>query len=48
MVTGRCMKCKQQVEMQNPTERITKNGMKMMQGKCPKCGTKVSRIMGKA
>jgi len=48
MVSGRCMKCQEQREMVNPAERITKNGMRMMQGKCPKCGTTVSRIMGKA
>ncbi len=48
MVSGRCMKCKEQVEMSNPKEQISKNGMKMMKGACPKCGTKVCRIMGKA
>ena len=48
MVQGRCMKCKKQVEIKDPKERVTKNKMKMMMGLCPKCGTKVSRILGKA
>lgn len=48
MVEGRCMKCKGPVEIKDPKELTMKNGMKAMQGVCPKCGTKVFRIMGKA
>lgn len=48
MVEGRCMKCKQGVEIKNGKETVMKNGMKAMKGECPKCGTKVFRILGKA
>ncbi|MEK6823106.1 MAG: DUF5679 domain-containing protein [Nanoarchaeota archaeon] len=48
MVKGRCMKCKMEVEMKNPKDTIMKNGMKAAKGECPKCGTKVFRIIGKA
>jgi len=48
MVTGRCMKCKKQVNIKDPEEVIMKNKMKAMKGLCPKCGTKVFRIVGKA
>ncbi len=48
MVEGRCMKCKKQVEIKDASETVMKNGMKAAKGVCPKCGTKVFRILGKA
>lgn len=48
MVEGRCMKCKGPVEIKDGSEVTMKNGMKAMKGSCPKCGTKVFRILGKA
>jgi hypothetical protein len=48
MTEGRCMKCKKQVEIKDGKERVTANKMRMFMGLCPKCGTKVSRILGKA
>jgi DNA-directed RNA polymerase subunit RPC12/RpoP len=48
MVEGRCMKCKKGVEIKNGKEVTMKNGMKAMKGECPKCATKVFRILGKA
>ncbi|MFH1450758.1 MAG: DUF5679 domain-containing protein [archaeon] len=45
---GQCMKCKKQVEIQGGKENVTKNKMRMLKGKCPKCGTTVCRILGKA
>lgn len=48
MATGRCMKCRENVEITEPEEVVMKNGMKAVKGKCGKCGTKVFRIMGKA
>lgn len=48
MTEGRCMKCKAQVEIKNPKDEVMKNGMKAIKGECPKCGTKVFRIIGKA
>ena len=43
-----CVKCKAKKEISNPQEVTMKNGRKAMQGKCPTCGTKMFRIMGKA
>ncbi|MBD3313874.1 hypothetical protein GF345_05525 [Candidatus Woesearchaeota archaeon] len=48
MPTARCMKCRTQVEIKDPEEVILKNGLKSLKGVCPNCGTKVSRILGKA
>lgn len=48
MPEGRCMKCRKQVEIKDPVESVTKNNMKIVKGKCPECGTNVSRIIGKA
>jgi DNA-directed RNA polymerase subunit RPC12/RpoP len=47
MVEAYCVKCKAKVEMKSPQETTMKSGMKAMKGICPKCGTKVFRIMGK-
>ena len=48
MAKGRCMKCKGEVEIKDGKEVVMKNGMKAVKGECPKCGTKVFRILGKA
>ncbi|MBI2580595.1 hypothetical protein HYV85_02190 [Candidatus Woesearchaeota archaeon] len=48
MVDGRCMKCKTNREMKDAKEVVMKNKMKAMKGTCPKCGTKMFRIIGKA
>lgn len=48
MATGRCMKCKMNVEIKEGKQVTMKNGMLAMKGKCGKCGTVVFRIMGKA
>ncbi|MBI4438574.1 hypothetical protein HY640_01425 [Candidatus Woesearchaeota archaeon] len=48
MVEGRCMKCKKPMEMKDAKEVVMKNKMKAMQGSCPKCGTKMFKIVGKA
>ncbi len=47
---GYCVKCKQKQEMAD-TKEVTMKGkggkVRMaMSGKCPKCGTKMFRIMG--
>ena len=42
------MKCKKQVEIKEPKDVKMKNGMNAVKGSCPKCGTKVFRIVGKA
>jgi len=47
MVKGRCMRCRGEVEIKDGKEVVMKNGMKAMKGSCPKCGTKVFRILGK-
>ncbi len=48
MVEGRCMKCRKGVQIKDGKETTMKNGMKALKGVCPKCGTKVFRILGKA
>src|SRR3989344_6667965 len=48
MPEARCMKCKKQVEIKEPKDVKMKNGMNAVKGSCPKCGTKVFRIVGKA
>ena len=48
MAEARCMKCKGPVQIKDPKDVIMKNGMKAIKGVCPKCGTKVFRIVGKA
>ncbi|MBI2133529.1 hypothetical protein HYU11_02505 [Candidatus Woesearchaeota archaeon] len=48
MVEARCMKCKEEREMKDAKEVVMKNKMKAMKGTCPKCGTKMFRIIGKA
>ena len=48
---GYCVKCKKKVEIDGGEEVIldTKRGKtKFFMGPCPVCGTKVSRILGKA
>jgi len=49
---GYCVKCKKKQEIQNAKEVAMKGkgGVKRraMTGTCPKCGTKMFRIMGKA
>ncbi len=42
------MKCRTDVEIKDGKEIVTKNKMKMFKGVCPKCGTTVNRIIGKA
>jgi len=50
MVEAYCVKCKAKREMQDPkeVEMKGKGGRKRMamKGTCPKCGTKMFRIMG--
>lgn len=48
MVEGRCMKCKMGVQIKDGKETTMANGMLAMKGVCPKCGTNVFRILGKA
>ncbi len=47
-----CVKCKSKREMQNEEEVVMngKGGTKRraLSGKCPECGTKMFRILGKA
>jgi DNA-directed RNA polymerase subunit RPC12/RpoP len=47
MTEARCMKCKEQVTVKDEKQVTMKNGMQAIQGVCPKCGTKVFRILGK-
>ena len=47
MPTARCMKCKKQVEIKDGKVVKMKGGRQRLAGVCNKCGTKVSRILGK-
>lgn len=40
-----CLKCKEQVEVDNVTEAVSKNGRKMIKGTCSKCNTKVNKFV---
>jgi hypothetical protein len=48
MHEARCMKCRTQVPIKDPQEVVNARGLKMVQGTCGTCGTKVCRILGKA
>ncbi len=45
---GTCLKCKKAVQIKNGKEFVNKKGLRTMKGTCPKCGTTVCRIIGKA
>jgi len=50
MPEGRCMKCKEQVQIKDPKDTTIKSRggeLAAVHGTCPKCGTKVFRIVGK-
>ena len=47
MIQGRCMKCKEAVNMKDPAITQTTRGGFMAKGKCPKCGTTVCAMMSK-
>lgn len=47
MIQGRCMKCKEAVNMKDPVITQTPRGGFMAKGKCPKCGTTVCAMMSK-
>ena len=38
---GYCVKCKAKREMKNGKKKTSKNGRKMMVGKCPECSCKM-------
>jgi Zn finger protein HypA/HybF involved in hydrogenase expression len=42
-----CVKCKDKVQFEGSV-KVSDSGRRMAQGICPKCGTKVNRILGKA
>ena len=48
VVTGRCMKCKENKPMKETEEVTMKNGRKALKGTCGDCGTKMFKILGKA
>jgi hypothetical protein len=47
MYEGYCVKDREKVQFEGQVVEL-KNGRKAAQGTCPKCGTKVMRILGKA
>lgn len=41
-----CVKCRKKVKVEAKPVKL-KNGRNALQGKCPKCGTKVFKMVGK-
>jgi DNA polymerase II large subunit len=46
-VKGRCMKCKDNRTITVTTFTRAKNGVAVLKGTCPDCGTTVVRMVGK-
>lgn len=44
---GHCFKCKATRKMVAPKTMTASNGVAMLQGKCEKCGTIISKIVKK-
>lgn len=47
-VIGYCVRCKAKKTMKGVKVVVSKTGMKMAKGTCPKCGTKMCKILGKS
>ena len=45
MVQGYCLRCKKNIEMENPSEYLTSNNRKIMKGLCPICKSKVNKFI---
>ena len=43
-----CVKCREKRQMKDPERKAMKNGRPMMQGVCPACGTRLTRILSAA
>lgn len=43
-----CIKCKTKVRSYDFVVKVSESERKMAMGKCPTCGTKVNKIIGKA
>jgi hypothetical protein len=43
--TAYCVKCKKMGSMSNSHTKTSKNGRNMLQGTCPKCGTKMNKFI---
>lgn len=43
-----CVKCREKRQMKDPERKAMRNGRPMMQGSCPVCGTKLTRILSAA
>ena len=46
-IEGRCLKCKKAVVISGCKMTKTSKGQPMCKGKCPKCGTTVTRFVSK-
>ncbi len=42
---GYCVKCREKREIKNAAVEDTKSGRRMAKGKCPVCGTTVTRFL---
>ncbi|MBL6463751.1 MAG: hypothetical protein JNG53_05130 [Senegalimassilia sp.] len=43
-----CVKCREKRQMKDPERKTMRNGRPMMQGVCPVCETKLTRILSAA
>lgn len=41
---GYCVRCKANIEMEDEKQSLTKKGVPITKGKCPKCSTTVCRL----
>ncbi len=44
---GYCVKCKEKKHITDGKEEVSANGRRMAKGKCPTCGTTVTRFLPK-
>ena len=42
---GYCVKCRKKQEVKGGTVETTEKGRRMVKGKCPECGTTVTRFL---
>lgn len=47
MVKARCLKCKKEIDVQEPKQTEVRPGVNAVKGTCPTCKGKVYRIIGK-
>jgi hypothetical protein len=44
-VDGYCVRCREQVELEEPAPVLMSNGRRAIRGQCPKCGGSIMRFV---